>query len=105
MTIYECRFDFDTIRIRCDFSEASSPIEYAGDGGEWHSTPYQCADARHSATRAAEIVTAYLGSDYWRSPDSDDDREDGEIIHDLVAAAGVEPVLDEDVEDDEDVEK
>jgi hypothetical protein len=42
-----------------------------------------------------ELVVAHLGPDYWRSPESDDDRDDEEIIHDLVAAAGWD-YLDED---------
>lgn len=92
---YVTRFAFDSLITRCDLSEASSPIEYRGDDGSWHGTPYQTADARHRCGRMVELVVAHLGPDYWRSPESDDDRDDEEIIHDLVAAAGWD-YLDED---------
>lgn len=50
------------LTIRADLAQASAPIQYRGDE-EWVSTPYQTADARHSETRALDLVETWLESD------------------------------------------
>ena len=52
----------EDLRLRCDLSEASAPVEVdycTGDG--WESTQYQCADTRHTTAgliRLGEILAA-----------------------------------------------
>lgn len=48
----------DEIMVRCDLSQASSPIEVnyrSNDRDSWESTQYQCADARHRVGGLVEI--------------------------------------------------
>ena len=46
----------DKMLIRCNLSEASSPVEVSRDDGEtWHGTQYQCADARHRDDELADL--------------------------------------------------
>jgi len=40
---------------RCDLSQAAAPISYWSDG-DWVSTQYQCADARHRLDIMAELA-------------------------------------------------
>ncbi len=49
-------------KIRADWSQASSPIQYVDIFGEWSSTPYQVADFGHSAVDAAKGVAAWIAS-------------------------------------------
>lgn len=46
----------ETMLVRCNLSEASSPIQvdYC-EGSGWDSTQYQCADARHRKGELADI--------------------------------------------------
>ena len=50
-----------------DMAEASAQIQHEADG-EVYSTPFQTADARHDAMRAAEIC-----ADYWARQSGDTD--------------------------------
>ena len=53
----------DTMLIRCDLSQASSPVEVSHDNGDtWHSTQYQCADARHRDDELADLGIAVADS-------------------------------------------
>jgi len=74
----------ETLRIRANLAEASAPILYEADG-DWYSTPYQSADARHRPSEALRLVLAYLGPDYYR--DLTDDRSDEEILDAIVEEA------------------
>lgn len=96
INIYTCDLGFDILKIRCDFAQASSTIEYqaSNDENNWISTPFQCADACHETTRAFELVIEYLGEDYWKCPDQDidddDDINNAELISELVAGSTIE---------------
>jgi len=46
----------ETIEIRADFAQASSPLEVRYDGGDWVGTQYQVADARHRESEALRLV-------------------------------------------------
>lgn len=74
----------ETLRIRADLADASAPILYEADG-DWYSTPYQSADARHRPAEALRLVLSYLGPDYYRDPT--DYRSDDEIIDSIVDEA------------------
>ncbi len=72
MTIYTVTLtDNSTFRMSANLAEAAAAIRVNFHGGddEWQSTPYQTADARHCAERAAELV-----NDYFRGG-ADDDSE------------------------------
>ena len=52
----------ETLSVRCDLSQASSPVEvdyHTGTG--WEPTRYQCADARHQTSRLDAIARALAG--------------------------------------------
>ena len=51
--------DWDT-KIRADYSQAACPIQWLRDDGEWHSTPYQAADAGHRDSEDAKMVAWWL---------------------------------------------
>ncbi|KKM99158.1 hypothetical protein LCGC14_1150600 [marine sediment metagenome] len=66
MTIYAADMPWgETLRIRANLAEASTPIEYEGNPGEWVSTQYQTASAQHCSTRAMTLVIEMLGSDWY----------------------------------------
>lgn len=46
----------ETMRVRCDLREASSPVEVCYHGDEWDVTQYQCADARHLVSGLTAIA-------------------------------------------------
>jgi hypothetical protein len=53
----------EKLSVRCDLSQASSPVEvdyHTGNG--WEPTQYQCADARHQASRLDAIARALAGA-------------------------------------------
>jgi hypothetical protein len=53
----------DSMLIRCDLTEASSPVEVSHDSGAtWHVTQYQCADARHSNDELTDLGIAVAQS-------------------------------------------
>lgn len=80
-------FGSDEMFIRCDLSQASSPVEYCGDrGGDWDCTQYQCADARHSTSRLAEEIGYPLAAQALEM--SVDDLEcEWEVVNGLAADA------------------
>lgn len=87
-TTYSLDLGFDTLRFTADLSQASAPICYLdGDGAEV-STPYQTADARHDASRAARLLLEHFGRDYYAEPS--DDRDSDEILDELLEAADME---------------
>lgn len=46
----------EKIRVRCDLTQASAPVQVDYDNGEgWLPTQYQCADCSHRASGLAEI--------------------------------------------------
>jgi hypothetical protein len=55
-TKYQSHKTGETIEIRADFAQASSPIQARYDGGDWEPTPYQVADARHRNRTALRLV-------------------------------------------------
>ena len=57
LRFYDGDMGDDTMLVRCDLCQASSPIEanYDPDYDDWSPTQYQCADARHYASGLAEI--------------------------------------------------
>jgi hypothetical protein len=58
-TKFEKKSSGETIEIRADFAQASSPIQARHDGGEWVSTPFQVADARHRRRNALKLVLGW----------------------------------------------
>jgi hypothetical protein len=50
-----------TVEIKADFAQASSPIEVCYDGGKWQMTNYQVADARHDTRQALVLVLGWEG--------------------------------------------
>ena len=48
----------ETMMVRCNLTEASSPVEvdYMADDTGWQPTQYQCADARHTASGLVAIA-------------------------------------------------
>lgn len=58
-TTYEFAVNGDTMTIRADFAQASSPIEYMNHNGNWDTTPLQVADAKHDFRRAAVLVNQW----------------------------------------------
>lgn len=93
MSIYSADLGFDMFRFRCDFAQASSPLLTQDADGEWHSTPYQVADARHDRYRALRLLVEYSGRDYYAAPD--DWREDSEILDELLGDVDVDVVEEE----------
>lgn len=63
MAIYRATVDgVERMRFRGDFSQAASPImlECGEPGsGDYTSTPYQVADARHRPREAAEMLAGW----------------------------------------------
>jgi hypothetical protein len=51
----------ETITIDADFSQASCQISAKYDDGEWFSTPFQVADARHNRLVACRLVANWNG--------------------------------------------
>ena len=49
----------ETIEIRADFAQASSPIEVRYDGGKWKTTQYQVADTNHDHRKALALVLGW----------------------------------------------
>jgi hypothetical protein len=62
----------ETMKVRCDLTQASSPVEvcYSGDG--WGPTQYQCADARHT-NRGLEQIARSLAAQACQVPARDAD--------------------------------
>ena len=56
--------DGQTFLMSADTARAESPISanwhYDEDPDDWQGTPYQCADATHSAEAAADLVAYYF---------------------------------------------
>lgn len=75
-TEYTINLGFDRLRIQADLSQASAQIRYLGADDEWHSTPYQTADASHRVRDAARLVVRYLGREYYLDPTVTLDRAD-----------------------------
>lgn len=70
----------ETMLVRCDLSQASAPVEvcYHPDGHPddgsilWDSTPYQCADTRHT-TRGLVAIAQQLAARECEVSDADCD--------------------------------
>ena len=58
-TTHLMRTAWDTTYLQLNLSEAAANIKYWADG-EWISSPYQTADARHRAHTAARLL-----GDWW----------------------------------------
>ena len=51
----------DSLLVRCNLSQASSPIEVRYEkSGEWESTQYQCGETRHTSQGLAEIGASLM---------------------------------------------
>lgn len=61
VTKYQNRTSGATIDIRANFSEATSPIEVRYDGGNWQTTQFQVADARHDPRNALLLLLKWEG--------------------------------------------
>lgn len=48
----------ETLAVRCDLTQAASPVEVCYDGENWEPTQYQCADTRHTNRGLKEIAQA-----------------------------------------------
>ena len=51
----------DYLWIRADFAQASSPLLFSWDGEDFHSCPFQVADARHRPLEACKLVAGWGG--------------------------------------------
>ena len=74
MSVYKFRMSWgEVLRIRANLVEASAPIQMENAEGEWYSTPYQTADARHDKAAMLRLIVRYLGSE-WYGPHTDVDE-------------------------------
>ncbi len=58
--------DGQTFLMRANLADATAPIEASFDGRDedaFQGTPFQTADARHYATKAAELCAVYFRAD------------------------------------------
>lgn len=78
----------ESLTISAELANASSPIHYMTDDGDFVSTPFQTADARHDMRRAMRIAIEFLGSDWYANPD--DDRDDDEIVDDIMGSIDID---------------
>jgi len=53
--LFDGDFGNDVMVLRCNLSQASSPVQWHSGDGEWQSSQYQCADCRHSTAGMVEI--------------------------------------------------
>lgn len=63
----------ETLQVRCNLTEASSPVEVnymTGDG--WTSTQWQCADCRHMWGQLANLGARLLASACGESYEHED---------------------------------
>ena len=74
-----------SLTVCADWAQAASPIRYLDDDGAEQSTPYQVADAQHRPAVGLRLVLTYLGRSYFADPA--DDRDEEEILDELVADA------------------
>lgn len=81
MTTYTIRLPFDTLTVDADLTQAAAPIHTVGEDGELFGTPYQTADAGHSAQKMAHLVLDHLGPDYWADPSQETEGDDGETLY------------------------
>lgn len=88
MSTFSADLGFDIVRFSCDLAQASSPIRVQDGDGDWQSTPYQVADARHDEYRALRLVVEYSGRDYYADPN--DSRSDDEILDDILDGVEIE---------------
>jgi len=89
-TVYEIQL-FERFRFSADLTEASASIYIVGDDGlDDTCTPYQTADAGHNLHEAAKLALLYCGRDYYAKPG--DDRDDYEIVSDLIDGEEIETV-------------
>ena len=59
MTTVTLDLGAETMRVRCDLTQANAPVQVQyrpADG--WDSTPYQCADTRHTDEGLIDIALA-----------------------------------------------
>ena len=50
----------ERLTVRADFRQAACSISAKYSEGDWFGTPFQVADARHSAAKACEIVHRWV---------------------------------------------
>ena len=53
--LFDGDFGSDVMILRCDLSQASSPVEWHSGDEEWQHSQFQCADCRHSEDGLFEI--------------------------------------------------
>ena len=68
MTNYQVKLtDGQTFAMKADMAEASASISAnffdADNDADWCGTPFQTADAHHSAFKAATLVAGYFAED------------------------------------------
>ena len=72
MAIYTYRMPWgEILKIKADLSQASAPIQIEGDEGEWTTTQYQTADARHREQDMLRLAVECLGPDWYGHGDGD----------------------------------
>lgn len=90
-TTHRIDLGFATFLLRTDLVRSEAPIATNFDPEEeeesWSETGHQTADARHSLDGAIRLAIAGCGRDWYAAPN--DDRDDDEILDELVSGAKV----------------
>ena len=86
--IFTAHLAFDKFRFSCDLTQASSPIRIETEDGEFTSTQYQVADARHREHDALKLALSACGRDYFAEPD--DERDSDDIIEEICDGVDIE---------------
>lgn len=75
--LFDGDFGNDTMVLRCNLSQAASPVQWHSGDGDWQPSPYQCADCRHSVEglvlvgkqiAATQLELAEVNCDYVLLP-------------------------------------
>lgn len=55
-------YAWGNLSIRANFAQASDPIQYRVENGEWRMSSLQVADARHQVNEAFRLIREFLKS-------------------------------------------
>jgi hypothetical protein len=75
-------------RFAADLSRAETPIYIDDADGNWHSTQYQTADARHRKTEALRLALRACGREFFGDPN--DERDDSDILDELLDGVDIQ---------------